>query len=294
MLEYPRWKYILVLVVLVLALILALPNVFGDAPALQIARKDHDPMVATSLPAIEQFLKDQHLSYTDAYLDSGHIMVRFADTADQFKARDAVNAKYADQYITAASFDSRAPAIFRALGLRPMKLGLDLRGGLYLLYQVDTQSAISQLLDSYAQDLRRALSTANLVYTDVAVVASAGNVDSLRVTLPPGTNIAAVQAVATKALPDLPFKTVTLPSGPALQGTLTDKQIRDREDYAIQQNLADPDQSRQSTGRRRTHRAAPGRRSHQCAAARRAELGRGEGHSRQGPDPGIPPGCDHR
>jgi preprotein translocase subunit SecD len=237
MLEYPRWKYILVLVVLVLALILALPNVFGDAPALQIARKDHEPMVAASLPVIEQFLKDQHLGYTDTYLDSGHITVRFADTADQFKARDAVNAKYADQYITAASFDSRAPGIFRALGLRPMKLGLDLRGGLYLLYQVDTQSAISQLLDSYAQDLRRALSTANLVYTDVAVVASAANVDTLRVTLPPGTNIAAVQAVATKALPDLPFKTVTLPSGPALQGTLTDKQIRDREDYAIQQNL---------------------------------------------------------
>src|SRR6201999_2602271 len=108
----------------------------------------------------------------------------------------------------------------RALGLRPMKLGLDLRGGLYLLYEVDTQSAVAQLLDSYAQDLRRALSAANLQYTDVAIVASSGSaVDSLRVTLPPGTKPAAAQAVAEKTLPDLPFKTVTLPSGPALQGT---------------------------------------------------------------------------
>jgi preprotein translocase subunit SecD len=238
MLEYPRWKYILVVVVLGLALILALPNLFGEEPALQIARKDHDPMLAASLPTVQQFLADEHLAYTTSYLDGGRIMVRFASTTDQFKARDAVNTKFADQYITALSFASRAPGWLRAMGLRPMRLGLDLRGGLYLLYQVDTQSAISQLLDSYAQDLRRALSQANLPYTDVAIVAASGNTpDSLRVTLPPDTKLDAVQTVAEKALPDLPFKAITLPSGPALQGTLTEKQVRDRQDYAIQQNL---------------------------------------------------------
>jgi preprotein translocase subunit SecD len=238
MLEYPRWKYILVLVVLVLALILALPNLFGDDPALQIARKDGDPMKAASLPTLQQFLTDEHLAYTAAYLDGGHIMVRFADTADQFKARDEVNTKFADQYITALSFASRAPAFLRVVGLQPMKLGLDLRGGLYLLYQVDMQSAISQLLDSYAQDLRRALSTANLQFTDVAVVAASGNVaDSVRVTLPSGAKLDAVQRVLEKALPDVQFKAVSLPSGPALQGTLSTQQIRDRQDYAIEQNL---------------------------------------------------------
>jgi preprotein translocase subunit SecD len=238
MLEYPRWKYILVLVVLLLALILALPNLFGDDPALQIARKDHDPMTAAALPTIEQFLRDDHLGYTAAYLDGGRVMVRFASTAEQFKARDEANAKFADQYITALSFASRAPAFLRAVGLQPMKLGLDLRGGLYLLYQVDTQSAIAQLLDSYAQDVRRALSTANLQYTDVAVVASSGGVaDSLRVTLPAGAKLDAVQTVVDKALPDLPFRVVSLPSGPALQGTLSTQQIRDRQSYAIEQNL---------------------------------------------------------
>jgi len=238
MLEYPRWKYILVVVVLGLALILALPNLFGEDPALQIARKDGDPMLAASLPTIEQFLHDGHLAYSTAYLDSGRIMVRFANTADQFKARDEVNAKFADQYITALSFASRAPAFLGAMGLRPMKLGLDLRGGLYLLYQVDTQSAIAQLLDSYAQDLRRALSAANLPFTDVGIVASSGNLaDSIRLTLPAGSKLDATQAIAEKTLPDLKFKVVTLPSGPALQGTLTPQQVRDRQDYAIQQNL---------------------------------------------------------
>ncbi|HEV2700570.1 MAG TPA: protein translocase subunit SecD [Steroidobacteraceae bacterium] len=238
MLEYPRWKYVLVLVVLAVAFVLALPNIYGDDPALQIARKDHDPMVATALPAIKQFLADEHLGYTTVYQDGANIMVRFGSSADQFKARDAVNAKYADQYITALSFASRAPTALRVLGLRPMKLGLDLRGGLYLLYQVDTQSAIAQLLDSYAQDLRRALSQANITYTDVSPVASTGsNADSLRLTLPAGANVAAAQAVAEKALPDLPFSTVAAGGTPALQGTLTAKAIRDRQDYAIEQNL---------------------------------------------------------
>src|ERR1700722_16889193 len=238
MLEYPRWKYVLILVVLLLGLVLALPNVFGQDPALQIARKDHDPMAASALPGIEQFLNDEHLAHTSAYLDGDNVTVRFADNADQLKARDAVNTKFADQYITVLSIASREPAALRNVGLRPMKLGLDLQGGLYLLYQVDTQSAIAQLLDSYAQDLRRALSAANLPFNEVAIVASSGGAaDSLRVTLPTGAKLDAVEAIAKKALPDLPFTPLTLPSGPALQGTLTTAQIRDRQDYAIQQNL---------------------------------------------------------
>jgi preprotein translocase subunit SecD len=238
MLVYSRWKYLLVLMVLMFGLVLALPNVFGQDPALQIARKDHDPMTAAALPAIEQFLHAEHLAHSSAYLDDGRVMVRFAESADQFKARDAVNTKLADQYITALSIASREPAALRAVGLRPMKLGLDLQGGVDLLYQVDTQSAIVQLLDSYAQDLRRALSQANLPFNEVAIVPAAGGAaDSLRVTLPAGTNLDAVRTIARKALPDLPFTSMTLPSGPALQGTLTPTQIRDRQDYAIEQNL---------------------------------------------------------
>ncbi len=166
------------------------------------------------------------------------MIVRFASSTDQFKARDAVNAKFSDEYITALSFASRAPAFLRDLGLHPMHLGLDLRGGLYLLYQVDTPAAISQLLDSYSEDLRRALSDANVPFTDVTIVTVGGGApDSVRVTLPAGAHLDAVRAIAEKALPDLPFKAVTLPSGTALQGTLTEAQIRERQDYAIEQNI---------------------------------------------------------
>src|SRR5579862_3779859 len=169
MLEYARWKYILVGVVLLLGLLFALPNVFGDDPALQIARKDRAPVTADAVPAVESYLKQRGVTFEKSYVDNGHMMLRFANVPEQLKARDTVNDHFKDTYVTALSFASRAPAFLRNLGLRPMPLGLDLRGGLYLLYQVDVNGAVGQLLDGYTQDARRVLSAANIPYKEVGV-----------------------------------------------------------------------------------------------------------------------------
>src|SRR5262245_40707183 len=104
MLEYARWKYILVGVVLLFSLIFALPNVFGDAPALQVARKDRAPLDAAAQATVEKFLNDEKIPFSRIALDSGRVMVHFSDVGDQFRARDGVNAKFKDQYITALSF----------------------------------------------------------------------------------------------------------------------------------------------------------------------------------------------
>src|SRR5690349_8209280 len=122
MLEYARWKYILVGVVLLLSLIFALPNVFGDAPALQVARKDRTPMDAAAEATVQKFLEDEKILFSAIALDGGRVMVRIADVGDQFRPRDAVNAKFTDQYITALSFARRAPEIFSKIGIRPMPL----------------------------------------------------------------------------------------------------------------------------------------------------------------------------
>src|SRR5687768_18029306 len=90
MLEYARWKYILVAVVLVLALILALPNLFGYTPAMQFARKDRADIDATSQATIEKFFKDHSLAFTSSSLDQGRLTFRFADVNQQLRARDAV------------------------------------------------------------------------------------------------------------------------------------------------------------------------------------------------------------
>src|ERR1700749_4944209 len=136
MLEYALWKYILIVLVLLLSTLFALPNVFGDDPAIQIERADHQNFKPEDATAIVSYLQGQKVSVEKSYVDNGKVMLRFADTNEQFKGRDAIKEHYKDEYHSALSFASRAPDFFGKLGLRPMPLGLDLRGGLYLLYQV--------------------------------------------------------------------------------------------------------------------------------------------------------------
>ena len=239
MLEYARWKYILVAVVLALALLFALPNVFGDDPALQVARKDHAPITTDVSHEVEAFLKERNVPYVKSYIDNDRLMVRFANVDNQLAARDAVNAKYAGTYITALSFAPRTPAFLRALGLRPMPLGLDLRGGLYLLYQVDVNAAVNQALEGYAQDARRALAAANIPFKDVTAVALGNDKipNAVRVVLPPQADLTAARTAVNQALQGLSLSTENLASGSAITGVMTGAQIRERQDYAIQQNI---------------------------------------------------------
>jgi len=239
MLEYPRWKYLLVGAVLLLALLFALPNFFGEDPALQVERKDHTAVTADAARSLEGFLTEHGVHFGKSYIDSGRLMVRFTSVPDQLAARDAVNAQYADTYRTALSFAPRTPALLRALGLRPMPLGLDLRGGLYLLYQVDVNAAVSQALDGYAQDARRALASARIPVKEVSTFASGGSgvPDAVRVVLPPEADANAARSALGNILQGLTVTTESLPSGSAITGVMTSAQIRERRDYAIEQNM---------------------------------------------------------
>src|SRR5664279_2108492 len=162
MLEYPRWKYVLVVVVLAIGALLALPNVFGEQPALQVERRDRVAMDDGATRQVLDTLRTRGVHDNGSYIDSGRLMVRFKLVTDQLQARDVVNDTLETTYRSALAFAPNTPAWLRKLGLKPMPLGLDLRGGLYLLYQVDINSAVTQLLESYSQGFRRSLATANL------------------------------------------------------------------------------------------------------------------------------------
>jgi preprotein translocase subunit SecD len=238
MLEYARWKYILVAVVLLLALLFALPNFFGEDPALQVARKDHNAVTAAEAQSLEAFLRQRNVHFVRSYIDSGRLMVRFANVSDQLAGRDAVDEQYQGTYITALSFAPRTPELLRTLGLRPMPLGLDLRGGLYLLYQVDVNAAVSQALEGYAQDARRALAAANVPVKEVTTVAvDSAQPNGVRVVLPPEGDASAARNALGSAWQGLSLSTESLASGSAITGVMTTAQIREREDYAIQQNI---------------------------------------------------------
>jgi preprotein translocase subunit SecD len=237
MLEFARWKYILVALVSLLALVFAAPNFFGEDLAVQVARKDRAAMDAAGSQAIEAALKAKDVTFKRAYLDGGRTMLLFDDVEHQLAARDAVNETLSTTYISALSRAPRAPEIFRKLGLRPMPLGLDLRGGLYLLYQVDVNGAVKLLIDSYEQDYRRALTSAKIAFTDAAPVQDEdGTVTGVRFTFPPGANLSEARDVMLKVVADA---TYTIGGGavPSINATLTDTQLTERKRSAIQQNM---------------------------------------------------------
>ena len=238
MLEFARWKYWLVAIVLVVGAILALPNVFGEDAALQVVRKDRAAITEDGERAVLDVLRREQVAFSRAYVDEGRLMVHYDAVPEQLKARDLVNENLSRDYLTALSFASRAPDLVRNLGLRPMPLGLDLRGGLYLLYQVDVNGAVNQLLEVHEQDLRRALTQANVTFGDIVVITEDSVINNgLRIGLPAAADVDAARDVVRRILPDLTVSELSTGSGSALQVVLTPALIRERQDYAIQQNL---------------------------------------------------------
>ncbi len=242
MLEYARWKYILVSVVLALALLLALPNFFGDEPALQVARKDREPATAAQLATVEKVLKDHGVAYIRAELDDGNIIVRFADVNDQLKGQDVVKDEangLRKEFVNAMSFASRAPRWVQALGLRAMPLGLDLRGGLYLLYQVDVDGAVARLLNSHEQDMRKALSKAQIPLVDINQFTDDSDIpNALRVLLPAGADTGKVRAAIAAAKIDIACRDGAVGQGAAVDCVLSQAQVAERRNFAIDQNIA--------------------------------------------------------
>jgi preprotein translocase subunit SecD len=239
MLEYPRWKYILIVVVLLVALLFALPNVFGQAPALQLAHADHTPVTAAEVRTVSTYLTQQRIPFTGTYLQNGRLIVRFANEPAQFRAQDAIDRRFKKEYISALTLVPRTPAWLRDLGLKPMPLGLDLSGGLELLYQVDTRSAVKQLVRMYTQDAAHALAAANIPVASIIDVATGGNnlPNTVQITLGPGASAKQAMSALADPLQGLSVSSSTGSAGTLVSATLPAALIAQRENYAIEQAI---------------------------------------------------------
>jgi preprotein translocase subunit SecD len=233
MISYPRWKVALVAIVLLLGIFLALPNLFGEESALQLAR-DRAVVTPSDRSSVEQLLKDKGVTPTGAFLDQGRLTLRFGSKQDQLKARDLISEARPNQFTIALSQASRVPEWMRNLGLSPLKLGLDLRGGVYLVYQVDVQGAVKQQLDHYEQDFRASLRNARVPYQDVVVDYPT---DRVRVLFRDADSFTKGKAAILADSRNLSLTDVTVDGAPALELKLTPQQIKEREDYAVQQNI---------------------------------------------------------
>ena len=231
--QYPIWKNLLVAGVFVFGLVFALPNYYGEDPALQIALETRTVDLGENvLGDVQGLLDSAAITYNAAYLKDGRVMVRFNSVDDQLVAVDSLRDGLGTNYIVALTLESRMPDWLRGVGLNPMRLGLDLRGGVYTLYEVDIRAAVNQYLDRLRSDMNSGLREKRIRTDGVSVQGNA-----LRILLRDEASRDAVMDILRDLDNQILVAQGPINGKPAITATMTDQQIKDRQDFAIDQNI---------------------------------------------------------
>ncbi|MDY6979944.1 MAG: protein translocase subunit SecD [Pseudomonadota bacterium] len=165
--QYPLWKYLLILLVLVAGVVYALPNVYGTDPSIQISASRGTTVDSSTQHRVSELLKGHEIAYRRITLDESGLLVRFSDVDDQLKSNDLLRENLGDGYVVAMNLAPAAPGWLAGLGALPMYLGLDLRGGLHFLMEVDTDTVMDQTYEDLGNELRTILREAKVRYQSV-------------------------------------------------------------------------------------------------------------------------------
>jgi preprotein translocase subunit SecD len=165
--QYPAWKYLLIVLILAVGVVYALPNLFGEDPALQVTSARGFAIPLDLDANIEDALVAEKIDFKNKERVGNRMLYRFNSTEDQLRASDAVKQALGEQYVVALNLAHATPTGLRAIGGKPMTMGLDLQGGVHFLMQVDMDTARSQQLDRYVDDLRAALRDERIRYVSV-------------------------------------------------------------------------------------------------------------------------------
>ena len=236
--RYPLWKYITIAVVLLLGMVYSLPNLFGEAPAVQVSSGKATVKVdSTVLARVEAALAEAQLQPTALQLDGGSVRARFADTDTQLKARDALEKAVNPDannpsYVVALNLVPRTPTWLQALNASPMYLGLDLRGGVHFLLQVDMAGALTKRADALGNDIRTALRDKNIRHGGVT-----RNGESLELRLRDEATAQAAGDVIRDQFPDLNIGPVPSGGEVRLLLTLKPEAARRIQEQALKQNI---------------------------------------------------------
>ena len=235
--RYPFWKYLIMIVVTALGLLFASPNLFGEGPALQISSAKTTVKVTQELQAkITDTLKAQNIEVDGVYFteanNNGSFRLRFKDTDAQGNAQKALTAALnpanASNYIVAQSLMSKSPDILTSLGAKPAALGLDLRGGVHFLLQVDLNSAVQKRLDSLQNDFINLLSDKKIAST-----AMAKNGEKIDITFASPELATSARAAILSSRNDLEV----IANGNVLSAGLTPIELEKAKVQAVQQNI---------------------------------------------------------
>lgn len=242
MLEYSRWKYVAILLVVLVSALYALPNVYPQDPSVQVSAS-HGAQVDDALKQrVAGVLAKAGIKPKTIETQGDNLLVRTANPDTQSKASDALRAELGNNYVVAMNLASNTPHWLSAIGARPMPLGLDLQGGVHFLMEVDKKSAIDKRFEVYLTDIRGALRDKGVDYASVERTGP----QAIAITLNKGADVAAAQGVVQKTLSAAVVDAGTLvaanafryeTSGDVIKIGVSDDMVRQMTLNAIEQNL---------------------------------------------------------
>ncbi|GAB3100730.1 protein translocase subunit SecD [Pseudomaricurvus hydrocarbonicus] len=232
--RYPLWKYLLVLIVAALGVIYSAPNLYAPDPAVQISGNSGATVIdERTLAMATKALDDAGIQYFGEESNGKSALLRLKDTEQQLAAKEAIQRSLGYNYVVALNLAPTTPEWLRSFGAEPMKLGLDLAGGVHFLLEVDTKSAVAKRLESSVDEMKSKLRTAKIRYQSVTlsddnVVTAAFKTAELRDN---------ADAELRSEFPTLLRESKDEPGRFLISLTMSEQAINEIEDYAVSQNL---------------------------------------------------------
>ncbi|MDU5729298.1 MAG: protein translocase subunit SecD, partial [Citrobacter freundii] len=228
--RYPLWKYVMLIVVIVVGLLYALPNLYGEDPAVQITGVRGAAASEQTLIQVQKTLQEDKITPKSVALEEGAILARFDSTDTQLRAREVLMGVLGDQYVVALNLAPATPRWLAAIHAEPMKLGLDLRGGVHFLMEVDMDTALSKLQEQNIDSLRSDLREKGIPYTTVRKEDNYG----LSITFRDSSARDEAISYLSKRHQDL---VISSQGSNALRAVMTDARLSEAREYAVQQNI---------------------------------------------------------
>ncbi|MGO1191797.1 protein translocase subunit SecD [Vibrio casei] len=228
--RYPLWKYLMVAAVILISALYALPNIYGEDPAVQVTGARGASVDMSTLDSVNTVLKEKKIETTSVALENGSVLVRFKDTDSQISARDLITQSLGKDYIVALNLAPATPSWMDTIGATPMKLGLDLRGGVHFLMEVDMDAAMEKLVGQQEESFRSDLRDERIRYRGIRPI----DKDGVEIVLRNAEQLEKAKSILADKHRDMTF---TEGNNNSLIAKFTDARLLEIRNYAVEQNI---------------------------------------------------------
>ncbi|HEI8756385.1 TPA: protein translocase subunit SecD [Proteus mirabilis] len=228
--RYPLWKYLMLIFAILIGLLYALPNLYGEDPAVQITGARGTAANEQTLDQVRSLLDKEKIEAKSIALENGAILARFSNPDIQLRAREALLPALGDKFVVALNLAPATPKWLEAIGGEPMKLGLDLRGGVHFLMEVDMETALGKLQEQNVDSLRTLLRDEGIPYSSIRKTDNYG----VEIRFRNADDRSKASDYLARRNQDLIFRNG---DNNSLKVIFTDERLRDARTYAVQQNI---------------------------------------------------------